>query len=270
MMSMRVAGLIRACHPEPTLAVTLLSTALLIGAGNRPLTCCLGAFALLTGQLSIGWSNDLIDGIRDIAAARTDKPLAVGSLDRTVLRRATIAAVTLTVPASLALGWLPGLIHLVAVGAGWAYNLGLKSGWLSPLPYLVAFASLPVIATRALAHPHWPPGWIVAAAGLIGVAAHFANVLPDLSEDLAAGVRGVPQRLGGSRAAATATSLTVTATLVLLVARPGWPSFSVLIAVVGLTSVAIRSTRATTALYAIMLCAALNVVLIVSSNALRA
>ena len=34
--------------------------------------------AVLAGQLSIGWSNDLIDARRDRAVGRTDKPLAVG------------------------------------------------------------------------------------------------------------------------------------------------------------------------------------------------
>ncbi|MGI8666858.1 MAG: UbiA family prenyltransferase, partial [Jatrophihabitans sp.] len=199
-MTSRLSGLARACHPVPSVAVTVLSTALFISAGNPARTCCLGALALLCGQLSIGWSNDLIDRGRDLAAARTDKPLAAGALDAALLRRACAVAVVLTVPASLALGWRPGLIHLAAVGAGWAYNLGLKSHWLSPLPYLVAFASLPVIATLALPDPRWPPAWIVLAAALVGAGAHFANVLPDLPTDLVDGVRGLPQRLGSTGA----------------------------------------------------------------------
>ena len=43
-------------------------------------TCVLLAAALLTGQLSIGWCNDAVDRGRDVAAGRTDKPLAVGTL----------------------------------------------------------------------------------------------------------------------------------------------------------------------------------------------
>ena len=36
---------------------------------------------------------------------------------------------------ALACGLLAGVVHLVAVGGGWAYNLGLKRTVLSFLPY---------------------------------------------------------------------------------------------------------------------------------------
>lgn len=271
-MRRQLSGLVLACHPAPSAAVTVLGGVLFLSAGNAVATCCLGVLALLTGQLSIGWSNDLIDRNRDLAADRRDKPLATGATGVAVLRRACGAALVCTVPASLALGWRPGLLHLAAVGAGWAYNLGLKSRLVSPLPYLLAFAALPVIATLALPRPHWPPAWIVLAAALIGTAAHFGNVLPDLAGDLAAGVHGLPQRLGLTGAATGAALLTLAATGLVLVARPRWLGLPVLAVVGVLVAVSLhaslRGGRPASAFYAIMACAACNVVLIVAGGGL--
>ena len=176
----------------------MLATVLFISAGNPARTCLLGALAMLTGQLSIGWSNDLIDRERDIRRG-PGRQAAGGRRARRAgtLRPACVRAVVLTVPASLALGWRAGA---AAPGRG-RRRLGLQPRpevpVVSPLPYLFAFGALPVIATLALPQHRLPPAWwVVLAAGLIGAAAHFANVLPDLADDLAAGVRGLPQRLG--------------------------------------------------------------------------
>jgi 4-hydroxybenzoate polyprenyltransferase len=38
--------------------------------------------------------------------------------------------------------------------------------------------------------------WVMLAAGLLGVAAHFANALPDLMDDRETGVRALPHILG--------------------------------------------------------------------------
>ncbi len=48
--------------------------------------------AVLAGQLTIGWSNDLIDLRRDREVARTDKPLATGAVSVRMVR--TACAVT--------------------------------------------------------------------------------------------------------------------------------------------------------------------------------
>jgi len=265
-------ALVRACHPEPTVAVTVLTTVLFASAGNTVRTCLLGAAAVLTGQLSIGWSNDLIDRNRDVAAQRTGKPLATGRLTVADLRIACLVAVLLTVPLSLALGWRPGLLHLAAVAAAWLYNGWLKSTVLSVLPYLFAFAALPVIATTTLSPPHLPPYEIVLAAGLIGAAGHYANVLPDIADDLATGVRGLPQQAGVRGATAGAGAATLLATVCVLAAEPGWLTAAGLIVVAGVLALAIRAARRdrpATVFRAIIGCAAINVALIVATGALR-
>ena len=268
----RTRALARACHPEPTAAVTVLTTVLFLSAGNTALTSVTGAAAILTGQLSIGWSNDLIDRGRDVAAHRSDKPLATGRLSAADLRAACLVAVLLTVPLSLALGWRPGLLHLAAVAAGWLYNYRLKSSALSVLPYLFAFGSLPVIATTALAHPHLPPCLIVLAAALIGGAAHYANVLPDIPDDLATGVRGLPQQAGVRGATAGAGGASLLASILVLLARPGWPTTIGLVAVATgllLAAAAAARGRPATVFQAIIGCAAINVALIVATGALK-
>ena len=67
-------------HPLPSLAVTVLATVVSAAAGRSAAGCALVAATVLTGQLSIGWCNDLLDLGRDRAAGRTDKPLALGQV----------------------------------------------------------------------------------------------------------------------------------------------------------------------------------------------
>ena len=170
--------------------------------------------AVLTGQLSIGWSNDLLDLERDRAVARTDKPLAAPDVDLAPVRVACVAALVATVVTSLALGWVPGLLQLLVVASGWAYNLGLKATVASFVPYALAFGALPAVVWSAGPEP--VPGWLLPAGALLGVAAHLLNVLPDLADDAATGVRGLPHRLGarGSRVLAAGLLTAATVTLV--------------------------------------------------------
>jgi 4-hydroxybenzoate polyprenyltransferase len=190
-----VVALARACHPEPTLAVTALATVVAINAGRGAGTLWVTA-AVLCGQLSVGWANDYIDREQDRRAGRHDKPVAAGGLDPALVRRAAIVALGLALVLSLASGPAATAVHALALLMAHLYNLGLKATPLSVVPYAVAFAQLPAFITLGLTPPHLPPAWAVAAAGLIGAAAHFTQTLPDLEGDARIGVRGLPQRLG--------------------------------------------------------------------------
>jgi 4-hydroxybenzoate polyprenyltransferase len=217
----RAAALVKAAHPGPCLAVTAVGTALAATAGAPTRTCVLLAAALLAGQLSIGWCNDAVDRGRDVAAGRTDKPLAVGTLAVRTVWTACVLAVVACVPLSLALGPAAGVTHLVAVAGGWAYDLGLKRTPASFVPFAVSFGLLPSVATLSLPTPVTPPWWATTAGALLGVAAHLANALPDLDDDVAAGVNGLPQRLGPGGTRAAAATLLLVAAVVLAVAPPG-------------------------------------------------
>jgi 4-hydroxybenzoate polyprenyltransferase len=266
-----VAGLVRACHPAPTVAVTAFATVLGVVAGNQPATCVLLAAAILCGQLSIGWSNDRIDAVRDATAHRADKPVATGSLPAHVLDLAIALAVTAVIPLSLLLGWRAGLTHLAAVGCGWAYNVRLKSSWWSWLPYAAAFGALPAIATLALPAPRLPGGWAVAGAALLGVSAHLGNALPDLDDDHRTGVRGLPHHLDarGSLLLAAVLSALATTIIVLGPHRPVGAFGSLALALAGLALVAgarLATTRPVSpvSFYGVMAMAALNLVLLLA------
>ncbi|MFE3765734.1 UbiA family prenyltransferase [Streptomyces sp. NPDC059104] len=205
----------------PAAGVTLFAGALAAAAGRGPAGTALTAAAVAAGQLSVGWSNDRADLRRDRATGRRDKPLATGALPAAAVTRAAVGALLLCVPLSLAAGPLAGTAHLVGVGAAWAYNLRLKATAASWAPYALAFGLLPAFVTLALPGRPWPPLWLTGAAALLGAGAHFANVLPDIADDLATGVRGLPQRLGARRSAAVAAGLVLASTACLLFGPPG-------------------------------------------------
>ncbi|GAA0288121.1 UbiA family prenyltransferase [Streptomyces polychromogenes] len=224
-----VGGLLRACHPLPAAAVTLFAAVLAAAAGRGTAGTALTAAAVAAGQLSVGWCNDRVDLTRDRAAGRRDKPLATGGVPAAAGTAAALTALALCVPLSLAPGPAAGAAHLAGVAAAWAYNLRLKATAASWLPYAVAFGLLPAFVTLGLPGAPWPPPWLTGAAALLGAGAHFANVLPDIADDLAAGVRGLPQRLGARRAATVAALLVLGSAALLVLGPPGhvtpygWP-----------------------------------------------
>ncbi|HWC84394.1 MAG TPA: UbiA family prenyltransferase [Pseudonocardiaceae bacterium] len=215
-----VRGLLGACHPLPAAAVTVIAVLLALGVGLGPGSVALFGAAVLTGQLSIGWSNDRIDAARDRATGRRDKPAAQGAVSARVLTVAAGLSLLAAVALSLALGWRAGLVALVLVAAGWAYNLGLKSTIWSGPAYLIGFAALPAAAYLALPTHPAPPWWTPLTGALLGLGAHLANVLPDLRADAATGVRGLPHRLG-SRAGGVLLALVLAAASMVIVLGSG-------------------------------------------------
>ncbi len=224
-------GLVGAAHVGPALAVTVLAGLLAAAQDLTVGRATLVVAAVLAGQLSVGWSNDLVDAGRDRRAGRADKPLATGEASDAVVRAACAAAVVACVGLSLALGLVPGLLHLGCVASAWAYNLGLKATVWSWLPYALSFGGLTAVVTYADSEP--PPWWWPVGAALLGVGAHLLNVLPDLDDDAATGVRGLPHRLGRRGIAPVAAVVLVAATAVVLVgAAPPQPVVVAVAAVV--------------------------------------
>src|ERR1700743_936436 len=135
----RVRALITASHPGPSLAITVMATVLTVEAAPHGIGPLLTAPAVLAGQLSIGWSNDACDAPRDAAAGRTDKPLARGDIGaRSVWAAGGIAAAA-GLAMALVISPLTGVLYVLVIAAGWAYNLGLKSSLWSGAMYLAGF-----------------------------------------------------------------------------------------------------------------------------------
>jgi 4-hydroxybenzoate polyprenyltransferase len=228
---------------------------------------------ILVGQLSVGWSNDWIDADRDALSARPDKPISQGQISRPAVGTAAVVALAATVPLSFALGFGAGLAHVVAVASAWAYNLYLKRTAWSWLPYAVSFGLLPVVVTLSLQQPRPPPLWIVAAGALLGVGAHLTNVLPDLQDDLANGVRGLPHRLGRTAASLCALVALSLASIIVVVGAPGAPSalgWSALTAVAVVLAascrVALTQDGSRVPFYGTILIAAVDVFLLLGSG----
>ncbi len=190
------SAVLRATHPGPSVAVATIAVVLAIGTGLEPWRVMVVGATVLVSQFSVGLSNDWLDAERDRAVGRTDKPVASGDLPEHAARAAAIVAAALSIALSALLGWPAAVAHLVFLAAGWSYNAWLKATILSVLPYIVGFGSLPLVVTLARPEPALASPWVIAAGALLGVAAHFSNVLPDLDDDRATGVRGLPHRIG--------------------------------------------------------------------------
>ncbi len=214
--------LARSTHPGPAIAVTIVMLVLGFSAGLEPWRLVTLGFAMLANQFSVGLSNDWLDADRDRASGRDDKPVALGLVSTGLARNTAFATAALAIALTLPLGFPAFLAHLVMLGSAWGYNLRLKSTAFSVLPYIVSFGLLPLIATLALPHPHAAAWWAMTAGSLLGIAAHFANVLPDLADDAATGVRGLPHRLG-PRASGLVIAVSLAAASALVVFGPGSP-----------------------------------------------
>jgi 4-hydroxybenzoate polyprenyltransferase len=218
------ALLARAAHMGPALAVTTVVLLLALSGGLPADRVPLVVLAVFAGQLTIGWSNDLLDARRDQATGRPDKPVATGELARSVVTTALVTAAAACVALSFLVGWRSALVHLgLGVASGHLYNLALKGTWWSWLPYAVAFGTLPAVVTLADVPPRWPPPWMVLTAATLGVAAHLLNALPDLDDDVATGIRGLPHRIGRTASKSLATALLVVGSAVAVLGPPDDP-----------------------------------------------
>ena len=273
----RALALLRSSHPEPGGAVTLAMTLLAVAAGHRGWAIAGVAAAVGATQLSVGWVNDWLDADRDRAAGRSDKPVARGAVSRRTVGIAGLISALLIPLLGLPFGAAATVcITLVGVFA-LLYDWPLKSTALSVVPYLVAFGLLPAFVVVALPGHPAPPIWLVAAGALLGGGAHFANVLPDLADDAATGVRGLPHRLGATGSQIAAAVLLLGATLALVLGPPGPPSWSglaagaaaVVVLPLGWYAARKANGRAVAMFRAVIVVALIDVVLLIFSGPVR-
>jgi 4-hydroxybenzoate polyprenyltransferase len=261
-----------ATHPGPAVAVTVVAGLLALAAGVPAGRAALVTAAVLAGQVSIGWSNDWLDADRDRAVARADKPVVQGAVAPALLRTLAVGSAAAAVVLSLLLGLVPGLLLLVLVASGWAYNAGLKRTAVSVLPYVTGFGALPAGVVAAAPGAPLAPWWLVTAGAALGAAAHLANVAPDLEDDLATGVRGLPHRIGARGSAVTGAVVLGVASLVLVLGPDGPPTAAgwagLALAVPAVVVAALAGTRRfrRLAFPAVMLLTVLDVVLLLAGG----
>ena len=211
----KLHGLRNASHFGPTLLVTAIS----FGFANYYWwegPAYVIAFGVFTGQLVVGWSNDLYDYQDDLAHQRMNKPLVAGLISQEFLRKWIKIMLPFSFVANLLgpLGIKGGLVYMLGIACGVAYNFYFKFSWLSPLPYAIAFAALP--SSIAISKDITPPLWMWLGGALFGMAAHFINVLKDMKADQKSGIRGLPQRLGSRNSIIVAIALIALGVAVLI------------------------------------------------------
>lgn len=219
------------------------------------------AFGVFLGQLLVGFINDLNDYSDDLKHKRMAKPLVSGEITTTKLRTAIkiVAPLTILVNIFGPLGIKGGLIYLFGVGMGVGYNFYFKSTLLSPIPYALAFAAL--VSCIVVATERTPPLWFISAAALLGVAAHFANVLKDIDQDLASKIKGLPQHIGKRGSRLVTSLLLITATFILHAANS---NLSLLI--IGLVFALITSVAPNKIIFkALMITAVIDVIMFISA-----
>jgi 4-hydroxybenzoate polyprenyltransferase len=214
----RFKGLRQASHFGPTLIVTAIAFA--FGTyywWEGPAYVI--AFTVATGQLVVGWSNDLYDFQDDLKHNRTNKPLVSGLITQKYLQRWLTFMVPFSFLANLfgPLGFKGGMVYMLGIACGVAYNFYFKFSALSPLPYAIAFAALP--SSIAISKDITPPVWMWLGGALFGMAAHFINVIKDMEQDQVSGIKGLPQRLGSKKSIAVAAALIATGVLAIFFSR---------------------------------------------------
>jgi 4-hydroxybenzoate polyprenyltransferase len=207
-------------HPGPTAAVTALCVVLGVAIALEPWRLAVLGLAVLAGQLSIGFSNDAIDAVRDAEVGRTDKPIARGAISRRTVAVAAVVALVVALALSAALGAGMLVAHAIVIAGGLSYNAWLKRTAFSVLPFIVSFGTVPSLATLSAPEPAVAAAWASATGAVLGVSIHFTNALPDLVDDRRTGVRGLPHRLGRRIAGAVAFGALAVGAVIVLMGPP--------------------------------------------------
>jgi 4-hydroxybenzoate polyprenyltransferase len=191
----KLRGLLKASHFGPTLIVTSISWFFAAHYWWEGPAFVI-AFGVFTGQLVVGWSNDLYDYKDDLMHNRQNRPLVAGVISQSYLKRWLTFMVPFSFVANLLgpLGFKGGLVYMFGISMGVAYNFYFKFNVFSWLPFALAFAALP--SCIAISKDITPPVWMWLGGALLGSAAHFINVIKDMDEDRASGIGGAPQRIG--------------------------------------------------------------------------
>ncbi|MDP9314858.1 MAG: UbiA family prenyltransferase [Chloroflexota bacterium] len=197
----RVRAMLVMLHPVPVLSVLLATIAFALVADRSPppdtFLRLLGSMAGV--QLAIGALNDYVDLPLD-RTAKPWKPLVAGVVQPATALWLTAAGLSIGLLLVAPLGYVMVSFTIIGAGAALIYNLYLKRTLWSWVPYVIALPLLPIWVWTGLRG--WDPRllWLYPLGGLMTVALHLADTLPDIAADARYGVRGLAHRLGERRA----------------------------------------------------------------------
>ncbi len=190
----RIRSLVFMGHPGPSLLVTVVLVAIAALAERRmpDATRILQLIgAMLPVQLCIGVINDVVDLPADLVA-KPHKPLVRGVVDRSTA--AWVGAMLGVVGLASAATINPATLGFdaLALGAGLAYDLGLRRTPLSWVPWWAGMAVLPLEGYASVGSIPSRLLVLIPLSALIAIGLHFANALPDIDGDRRAGRRSLP------------------------------------------------------------------------------
>ena len=191
----------RIVHPFPTL-LNVAATAELafVAARGMPDISVLARMlaVMLCAQCAIGVANDYFD--RDLdALSKPWKPIVAGLVPVRAAAALAIALAGAAAAFAATLGAGSFLLAMLGMSCGLAYDVRLKRTVLSAIPYMIAIPTLPIWVWLTVGA--WQPvlWWLLPLGGLIGLALHLANTLPDIDADVTHGIAGLAHRLGARR-----------------------------------------------------------------------
>ncbi len=188
----------RIVHPFPTLLNVAATAGLaFVAADGAPdgATIARMLIAMLFAQCAIGATNDIFDRELD-AATKPWKPVASGLVSMRVAAGLAVAFAASALSVVMSLGAASVALFVLGTACGLAYDMRLKRTLFSAVPFMIAIPVLPIWAYETLGEWDDVLWWLLPLGGLIGLAMHLANTLPDIEADAAQGVRGLTHRLG--------------------------------------------------------------------------
>jgi 4-hydroxybenzoate polyprenyltransferase len=193
-----VQSLVFLAHPGPSVLVTAVLIAI-AGLAEQRVPDAIRILqligAMLPVQFCIGVINDVVDLPED-KAAKPYKPLVRGVIRRSTAMRAgvVLGAIGLAIAATINVETLG--FDALALGAGLAYDLGLRRTPLSWVPWWAGMVVLPLEGYASAGSIPSRLLLLVPLTALIAIGLHFANALPDIDGDRRSGRRSLPVILG--------------------------------------------------------------------------
>ncbi|GAB3855942.1 hypothetical protein GCM10028801_12340 [Nocardioides maradonensis] len=217
-----VLSLTQAAHLKQAVVTALVVGGVAMASGRSAREVGIVILTVLTGQVILGWHNDLTDRLRDHRLETPGKPLADGRLEPGTVWYAIVVAALVLVPLAVTTGITAGCLYLASVAVGMLGNVTFRKGILSWWSWAVSFGLLPYY----LSYGGWggkfvgtpPEPAIVVLAALLGIGIHFMRSVWGLVGDHEEGWTYLPLKLAMKVGATRLLALSTTYTVVVVIA----------------------------------------------------